>query len=389
MLYLKEVILRSMSLAVICLIVGGCVTVPEEYKETQLIDRFIEVSNLYNQTDEIPKMIRLSIDRQKVIKLKGAQKEFLARSVELNFDAEIVLKEVKSSIRQSMDSEELKVILSWYESEIGTRMLIAEENLRQSSGKFIDNRVDRKRTQRIKELLDTKYASEDVVRRLHLATGVVFEALVILNPQISHQKDDFLYETEGAVVPVFQRKLLNNALHTFLPLDLKDLDRYNEFLKTPEAVKMLTALNNGFERGMKKSTVAWHKYLQQQAIAGRGSAGVKQSGPKVVAATEYPFFSLGKSITISRQIDLRALESNAAELATYFEKYVEVHLYTRDGQWTRNIALPENPLFEGRSFRLTVQSTWPVNIHYNGSAGVIDNGSHFHAKYVDGRWVQL
>ena len=34
MLYLKEVILRSMSLAVICLIVGGCVTVPEEYRES-------------------------------------------------------------------------------------------------------------------------------------------------------------------------------------------------------------------------------------------------------------------------------------------------------------------------------------------------------------------
>jgi len=30
--------------------------------------------------------------------------------------------------------------------------------------------------------------------------------------------------------------------------------------------------------------------------------GLEQSEPKVVAATEYPFFSLGKSITISRQI---------------------------------------------------------------------------------------
>ena len=389
MLYLKKITRRLLLLAALCLTITACVTVPEEYKETQLIDRFIEVTNLYNQTDEIPKMIRLSIDRQKVIKLKGTQEEFLQRSVELNFDAEIVLKEVKSSIRQSMNSEELEVILSWYESELGTRMIIAEENLRQSSGKFVDNRVDRKRTQRIKALLDTKYASEDVVRRLHLATGFVFEALAILNPQVSHQKDDFLYETEGAVVPVFQRKLLNNALHTFLPLDLKDLDQYSEFLETPEAVKILTALNNGFERGMKKSTVAWHKYLQQQAIAEQANTVVEKSGPKVVATTEYPFYSLGKNITISQRNDLRALESNAAELARYFEKYIEVHLYTRDGQWTRNVVLPENPLFEGRSFRLTVQSTWPVNIHYNGSAGVIAKGSHFHAKYVDGRWIQL
>jgi hypothetical protein len=305
----------------------------------------------------------------------------------LNFDAEIVLKEVKTSIRQSMTSDDLELILAWYESEIGRRMLIAEENLRQSSGKFIDNRVDRRRIQRIKELLDTKYASEDVVRRLHLATGFVYEALVILNPQISHQKDDFLYETEGAVVPVFQRKLLNNALHTFLPLDLKDLDQYSEFLETPAAVKMLTALNNGFERGMKKSTVLWHKYLQEQAIAAQGNKG--PLAPEPIAVTSYPFFSLGESITISQKNDLRALESNAAELATYFEKYIEVHIYTRDGQWTRNIVLPENPLFEGRTFRLTVQSSWPVNVHYNGSAGVIAKGGHFHAKYVDGRWIQL
>lgn len=387
MQYSKQITLRSITLGAIFLLIAGCATVPEEYKEAQLIDRFIEVTNLYNQTDEIPKMIGLSIARQKVVKLKGTQEEFLERSVELNFDAEIVLKEVKTSIRQSMTSDDLELILAWYESEIGRRMLIAEENLRQSSGKFIDNRVDRRRIQRIKELLDTKYASEDVVRRLHLATGFVYEALVILNPQISHQKDDFLYETEGAVVPVFQRKLLNNALHTFLPLDLKDLDQYSEFLETPAAVKMLTALNNGFERGMKKSTVLWHKYLQEQAIAAQGNKG--PLAPEPIAVTSYPFFSLGESITISQKNDLRALESNAAELATYFEKYIEVHIYTRDGQWTRNIVLPENPLFEGRTFRLTVQSSWPVNVHYNGSAGVIAKGGHFHAKYVDGRWIQL
>tara|TARA_B110001452_G_scaffold265176_1_gene269431 strand:- start:2041 stop:3204 length:1164 start_codon:yes stop_codon:yes gene_type:complete len=387
MQYSKQITLRSITLGAIFLLIAGCATIPEEYKEAQLIDRFIEVTNLYNQTDEIPKMIRLSIARQKVVKLKGTQEEFLERSVELNFDAEIVLKEVKTSIRQSMTSDDLELILAWYESEIGRRMLIAEENLRQSSGKFIDNRVDRRRIQRIEELLDTKYASEDVVRRLHLATGFVYEALVILNPQISHQKDDFLYETEGAVVPVFQRKLLNNALHTFLPLDLKDLDQYSEFLETPAAVKMLTALNNGFERGMKKSTVLWHKYLQEQAIAAQGNKG--PLAPEPIAVTSYPFFSLGESITISQKNDLRALESNAAELATYFEKYIEVHIYTRDGQWTRNIVLPENPLFEGRTFRLTVQSSWPVNVHYNGSAGVIAKGGHFHAKYVDGRWIQL
>lgn len=387
MQYSKQITLRSITLGAIFLLIAGCATIPEEYKEAQLIDRFIEVTNLYNQTDEIPKMIRLSIARQKVVKLKGTQEEFLERSVELNFDAEIVLKEVKISIRQSMTSDDLELILAWYESEIGRRMLIAEENLRQSSGKFIDNRVDRRRIQRIEELLDTKYASEDVVRRLHLATGFVYEALVILNPQISHQKDDFLYETEGAVVPVFQRKLLNNALHTFLPLDLKDLDQYSEFLETPAAVKMLTALNNGFERGMKKSTVLWHKYLQEQAIAAQGNKG--PLAPEPIAVTSYPFFSLGESITISQKNDLRALESNAAELATYFEKYIEVHIYTRDGQWTRNIVLPENPLFEGRTFRLTVQSSWPVNVHYNGSAGVIAKGGHFHAKYVDGRWIQL
>ena len=387
MQYSKQITLRSITLGAIFLLIAGCATVPEEYKEAQLIDRFIEVTNLYNQTDEIPKMIGLSIARQKVVKLKGTQEEFLERSVELNFDAEIVLKEVKTSIRQSMTSDDLELILAWYESEIGRRMLIAEENLRQSSGKFIDNRVDRRRIQRIKELLDTKYASEDVVRRLHLATGFVYEALVILNPQISHQKDDFLYETEGAVVPVFQRKLLNNALHTFLPLDLKDLDQYSEFLETPAAVKMLTALNNGFERGMKKSTVLWHKYLQEQAIAAQANKG--PLAPEPIAVTSYPFFSLGESITISQKNDLRALESNAAELATYFEKYIEVHIYTRDGQWTRNIVLPENPLFEGRTFRLTVQSSWPVNVHYNGSAGVIAKGGHFHAKYVDGRWIQL
>jgi len=388
MLVSKNNALRSMSLGVVVLFLIGCVSIPEEYTETQLIDRFIEMANLYNQTDEIPKMIRLSVVRQKVVKLSASQREFLERSIELSFDAEIVLNEVQTSIRQSMTSDELKEILNWYESELGTRMLIAEENLRKSTGKFVNNRVDRKRKSRIKALLETKYASEDVVRRLHLATGFVFEALEIVNPQINVEKDDFLYDTEGAVVPVFERKLLNNALHTFLPLDLRDLEQYSDFLNTPVAVNMLAAINNGFERGMKKSTVLWHKYLQEQVISAQLNKRPETSKPKVVSVTNYPFYSLGESTTLSSKKDLRALESSADNLALHFAKFTEVHLYTRDGQWTKNIILPENSLFEGRTFRLTVQSSWPVNVHYNGSTGVISKGGHFYAQYIDGRWVQ-
>jgi hypothetical protein len=389
MLSSKITRLRLWVLATLCLLFIGCASIPEEYKETQNIDRFIELTSLYNKTDEIPKMIRLSIERQKVVNLTPAQKEFLERSVALSFDAQIVLKEVKRSVRQSMTSDELEQVLAWYESELGTRLLVAEEHLRKSAGTFTDSRIDQQRKDRVKDLLQTKYASDEVVRRLHLASGFVFEALEILNPEVGHQKDDFLYETEGVVIPVFERKLLNNALHTFLPLDVEDLQQYSEFLKTPAAVKMLTAVNNGFERGMKQSTVLWHKYLQQHAIAGQSNTSPEQPTPKVVSVTEYPFYSLNESITISQNEALRALESNADTLAMHFKKYAEVHLFTRDGHWTRNIKLPQDPLFEGRSFRLTVQSTWPVTVHYNGSAGPISKGGHFSAKYINGRWVQL
>lgn len=102
MLVSKNNALRSMSLGMVFLFLIGCVSIPEEYTETQLIDRFIEVANLYNQTDENPKMIRLSVVRQKVVNLSASQREFLERSIELSFDAETVLNEVKTSIRQSM-----------------------------------------------------------------------------------------------------------------------------------------------------------------------------------------------------------------------------------------------------------------------------------------------
>ena len=380
--------LRFLVVATMTIVSSACNTVPEAYKEATLVDRFIKVTNLYDQTDEIPKMIRLSIERQDVIVLTAAQKNFLDRSVELYFDPEIVLKEVQRSLRQAMGSDELQVVLKWYESQVGTKILIAEDTLRKKTGMFIDHRVDRERKTRIEALLETIYVSDDVVRRLHLATGFVFDALEILNPYIAPQKNEFLYETEGTVVSVFQRKVLNNALHAFLPLDLRDLQQYKDFLNTPQAIIMMAALNSGFERGMEKSMVPWHKYLQGQAIAQQAFSIQSKPQPKIMSQTTYPFFSLGESITISQNKTLRGLEWNASELGQYFKNYTEVHLFTRDGQWTSNIALPNNPLFEGRSLRLTVQSSWPVNVHYNGSSSVIAKGGHFHIKYVNGRWVQ-
>ena len=51
MLSSKITRLRLWVLATLCLLFIGCASIPEEYKETQNIDRFIELTSLYNKTD--------------------------------------------------------------------------------------------------------------------------------------------------------------------------------------------------------------------------------------------------------------------------------------------------------------------------------------------------
>ena len=107
---LTNFIIKALSLTVMIFIVSACSSVPEEYKEQQLIDQYFQITNLSNKSDEIPKMIQLTMSKQKVIGIDKKTQAFLQRSIALNFDAQLVLNEVRISIRQAMNSKQLKQI---------------------------------------------------------------------------------------------------------------------------------------------------------------------------------------------------------------------------------------------------------------------------------------
>lgn len=91
--------------------------------------------------------------------------------------------------------------------------------------------------------------------------------------------------------------------------------------------------------------------------------------------------------TISQDAQIRALENNAGALRNHLNKYDEVHVVTHDGHWTRNISLPANlPWSVGKRIRLTVNSTWPVNLHYDGKQTLVRTGASVSYILLGGRW---
>lgn len=91
---------------------------------------------------------------------------------------------------------------------------------------------------------------------------------------------------------------------------------------------------------------------------------------------------------ISGRRDLEKLsDPSEAFLSERLRQNALVEIQTADGQWVRDIYLPNGLDFEGKLIRVRSNAGYTSNIHYSGRAVVISRGQTLHWKFLGGQWV--
>ena len=93
--------------------------------------------------------------------------------------------------------------------------------------------------------------------------------------------------------------------------------------------------------------------------------------------------------TIQGQGNLEKLEDQScAFLQDELRRHAVVEIETADGNWVRNIYLPQGKALEGKIIRTKSQAGYQSTIHYSGRQTALSRGQSREFKHVNGQWFQ-
>lgn len=97
----------------------------------------------------------------------------------------------------------------------------------------------------------------------------------------------------------------------------------------------------------------------------------------------------GTTATLRNRADLEKLSNPAgAFLLGELRRHALVEIETADGQWVRDIHLPNDPALDGKMVRTKSQAGYGSTVHYSGRQAALSRGQSLDFKCVEGRWFR-
>ena len=104
---------------------------PLSYAEIsdESLNKILDLSGLTMQVNQFPGLIKVGMEqaKQQGVPISDAEYSLMVTSADKSILPSKILGEIKKSLKQSINEEEAKKLLAWYESDLGKEITKAEE----------------------------------------------------------------------------------------------------------------------------------------------------------------------------------------------------------------------------------------------------------------------
>lgn len=248
---MKKIILQFVILFLLTLPVTAWGTKLTEHT----LNMLIELSGVTEQIESMPDFLRSS-----VIQNLQQQGECAASPQEIatalgkinNFKASDATRIMRSTFHQSITEEEAQTVLSWLTSDLGKKITKAEkdasspgvEKIIQEQYHALLNKTDLLKA--AKKIDQTSSLSEQALSQYKKGIEATMDVMGLSKEQSAEGKAA-LEKQMPTIQSALEQYVQVSLIYTYQDFTTKELDRYIDFLKTPQAKKMNKALFQGLE----------------------------------------------------------------------------------------------------------------------------------------------
>ena len=226
------------------------------------IDKLLNLSGTTKQVEQLPDLISSGFIEgfSEVTTVTEEDKILLTDAIAQSFNSSIFLNQIQLIVEKNISKNEMKTLLSWYESDLGKLITKAEikastdeayKEIMQSINDLMKNTKRLEMAVRVEKLLND---SDKLVRlQKKIGLSVYLGIMQLLDPEApSSDLEEFkaeLANMEGMLQAGIKQMIYATFIYSYQGINDSDLGKYEKFLNTETYQSFNDATINGLENG--------------------------------------------------------------------------------------------------------------------------------------------
>lgn len=248
------------------------------------INKLLVFSGITMQVEQFPEVVKVGIGqaKQQGTPIPDVEFSLILNSIDESFKPLSMIETIRKSIKKTINEEEAKKLLAWYQSDLGRKITRAEE--RASTPEAYQKMMYLEQTlfsnsEQVEfvQRLDLLLGATDTAVELHKYTGIaVYSAIMTaIQPDVPLDLEPFIAQVEAAS---YQTRIASKEmvtlsfLYAYRNIKIDKLREYESFLNNTSTMKfnqvVIDSMNKGFETSVSKfanalAEILKTKYQQQ------------------------------------------------------------------------------------------------------------------------------
>ena len=232
---------------VVSLILCGDVCFADDHKSDQLVQTLMQKSGMKKQIEQMPQLLQAELDQQQAEAKGIPQEEFnrfsgIARSA---FNPKMIHAAVQTYIKLNLSENDMKEVLEWLDSPLGTKITKMEENastaeaykeMQAIGAKLLYENKDSARMNKIIKLDKATGATQSTVNtvmNIQLAMMTAMSAAMEADKRPSFEDvQDLVKNIQPQIQAAMSQVVQMQFLYTYRELTDNEIDRYTQFAES-------------------------------------------------------------------------------------------------------------------------------------------------------------
>jgi hypothetical protein len=231
------------------------------------LDKLMALSGLNRQVSDLPAIVQSNVDassQQESSVMPDDVSADLTKEIKKAFSASEILNVIGLEIKQNLSESEARSMLEWYESDIGKKIIKAEEaaSTPAAQDEMMRNATiligDQNRLALAEKIENILHATDISIQINEGTAFAAFTAFSIVKEP--GQREDVkvfksgLSEKMQTMKSHIQEMVIVSNIYIYKDIDTAGIEKYIKFLESPAARKFNNALTKGIEKALKQAT---------------------------------------------------------------------------------------------------------------------------------------
>jgi hypothetical protein len=241
--------------------------------ETALL---MSLSSLDRQMEALPGVLinALKASGKQTVDVPASLISTLTEAVQVSFVADELRDKLKHHVHENLTTEEIKALLKWYDSDLGSRIIqleaeaVTQEGLQKmvlGAGQLLADQRVLPYADRIDQIIS---ATDFTIKLQNMTQRAIFQASTIgLTPgaPLDTSQFDQQWTAQASQIQAATKQMTRLTYsYTYQNLSNQELEAYADFLSSPAALKFNDITQKGIEDLFKDATERMVKYVSNK-----------------------------------------------------------------------------------------------------------------------------